>query len=35
MMHVIFYESGPAGEPLREKALAAGLEKPAEPLKLD
>jgi len=28
MLQVIFYQSGPAGEPFRQKALAAGLEKP-------
>jgi hypothetical protein len=30
VLQVIFYQSGPAGEPLRQKALAAGLEKPAK-----
>ncbi len=34
-MQVIFYQSGPAGEPMRQKALAAGLEKPAQAVKFE
>ena len=35
VMQVVFYQSGPAGEPIRQKALAAGLEKPAQAIKFD
>jgi hypothetical protein len=35
VMQVIFYQSGPAGEPIRRKALAAGLEKPSQQMKFE
>jgi hypothetical protein len=35
MLDVIYYQSGPAGEAIRSKAAAAGLAKPAAPLKFE